>query len=134
MKLGLLGLEQRGRPVPPLKSVGGAWPPGITKCSATQNVDVPVPHVVKEILDVIKDVPQDRASGRIIEQNVVAPCGRGCSGRMECELEELQRLRAQQESGILKVFWCPSCKLFCCSGHDRGLSLQFFPSRSLWCS
>ena len=41
-------------------------------------------------------MPQQRISERIVEQNVVAPGGPGCLDRMECELEELQRLRAQQ--------------------------------------
>ena len=52
MKLGLPGPEQVARPVQPLqqsqKSVGEARPPGIAMYSASQNVDVPVAHVVKE--------------------------------------------------------------------------------------
>ena len=36
----------------------------LAKCSATQNVGVPVPHVVKEISGVIKDVPQERTPER----------------------------------------------------------------------
>ena len=55
------------------KSVGEDRSPGIAKCSATQNVDEPLPHVVKEIFEVIKDVPQGRTSERIAMQTVDVP-------------------------------------------------------------
>ena len=39
-------------------SAGEAQPPGFAKCTATQNVDVPVPQAVKEILEVVKPAPR----------------------------------------------------------------------------
>ena len=41
-----------------VKSVGDDWPPGIAKCSATQNVGVPVPQDVKEFLEVVRPPPR----------------------------------------------------------------------------
>ena len=72
VKIGLLGLQS----TVPRKNP-------IAKCSATQNVGVPVPHVVKEIPGVIKDVPQERTPERTALR---APKRRNRQRNRHCEL------------------------------------------------
>ena len=56
MKLGDLGAEHMARPAPKLQQPQSLLVKigllGLQKCSATQNVDLPVPHVMDEILEV----------------------------------------------------------------------------------
>ena len=77
------------------KSTDEVRPPG---CSATQIVHVPVPHVVKEIPEMIKDVPQERISERTAKQRVdmtrplVALRDRGCASCCCCCCHTVLRL------------------------------------------
>ena len=68
-----------------------------------QAMDAPLTEFQEGIVEVIQFFLRERISERILEQIVDAPSDPGCLDRVVSERDELQRLRAQQESGMLKA-------------------------------